>query len=298
MKEHNHLTFNLSDTGKCDCKGRKDYTLNVRHKVAITPDGADDPLPVIGTVAVNAAALDTAIEVFDELFEDYEDMLVAAVANMSVSDVLDTVDRGDWQWNQSTKRYRNTESGRIITENTLIGMRDDLVDNWRVRVQDLADDLVEGRLTVQEWTLRMRREVSNIFSDEYLLAKGGRNAMFQYDIDALSDMIRSQHGFLQNFAEEVRAGDLSKAQISARSELYMESATQAHERGKGSRHDILLPYYPADGSQICRSRCKCRWDIDESEEEVTARWLLSVQSTHCDTCLSNAAADSLVFSKG
>ena len=289
MHQQRHININIERPTTCSCCGNKHLNVHIQRKVAITPDGALDPIPAIPAVTVSAQTLDTAIETFDELFSEYENLLRATVINMSASDVLETVTEGDWQWNQTTHRYRNIETNRILTENTLIGLRDEMIDTWRVRVQDLADALGEGRLTVQEWTLQMRREVSHVFSDEYLLAKGGRNALFQADLDAIEDMLTTQFGFLQNFAEEVKAGELSKAQIAARSELYLDSGTQAHERGKASRYGITLPTYPADGSQICRARCRCRWDIDETDDEFLATWLVNAAARHCETCLTNAA---------
>ena len=112
----------------------------------------------------------------------------------------------------------------------------------------------------------MRREVFSVFADEYMLAKGGWNAMYPADIDALTLILNEQYSHLQGFATDVSDGTLSKSQISARSELYMGSATQAHERGKARRHNLILPAYPADGSQICRSNCKCKWIIREDDE--------------------------------
>lgn len=289
MHQQKHIDISVKKHFPCTCCGKKHFHVHVHKKVAITPDGALDPLPVIGTVSVSATTLDNAIEVFDELFDEYEDMLVATVTNMSVTDVLDTVSQGDWQWNQNTHRYRNTATNSVITENTLIGLRDTMIESWRGRVQDLADDLVTGKLTIQEWTLQMRREVSNIFSSEYMLAKGGRNAIFQADLDAIQEMLTTQYSFLQNFAEDVRAGNLSQAQIASRSELYLDSATQSHERGKAGRHGVVLPFYPGDGSQICGARCRCRWDIDETDDEFLCTWLLNAAKKHCDTCLGNAA---------
>ena len=299
VQAQTHIDISVETPTICPCCNRKHFDIHIARKVAITPDGALDPIPAIPTVSISATTLDTAIVVFDELFDEYEDLLVASVMNMSVSDVLDTVEQGDWQWNQATHRYRNVETGKILTENTLIGLRDEMIDTWRGRVQGLADDLVDGKLTVQEWTLQMRREVSHIFSDEYLLAHGGRNSLLQGDLDALEEMLTTQYGFLQDFAEDVRAGNLSQAQIAARSELYLDSSTQSHERGKAARYGLTLPTYPADGSQICRARCRCRWDIDEGEDEFLCTWLLNVAVTHCDTCLGNAAAyKPLIVPKG
>ena len=289
MATQTHIDIHVKKHQPCTCCGKKHFHVHVHRKVAITPDGALDPLPVIGTINVSASTLDTAIAVFDELVDDYEDMLVATPVNMSVTDVLDTVDRGDWEWNQNTHRYRNTATNTVITENTLIGVRDDLIEVWRYRVQDLADDLVTGKLTIQEWTLAMRREVSNIFSSQYLLAKGGRNTMFQADLDAIQEMLTTQYTFLQNFAEKVRVGEYSQAQIAAYSELYLDSSTQSHERGKSARHGVVLPFYPGDGSTICKMRCRCRWDIEETDDEFLCTWLLNHAAKHCDTCLERAA---------
>ena len=289
VQHQRHIEIDIGDIETCACCGEKHLDIDIQQKVSITPDGAFDPLPVIGTINVSASTLDNAIAVFDELFEDYQDMLVATVTNMSVTDVLDTVSRGDWEWHQNTHRYYNTAANRYVTENTLIGLRDTLIDTWRGRVQTLADDLVVGNLTIQEWTLGMRREVSNIFSSQYLLAKGGRNAMLQADLDAIQEMLRTQYTFLQNFAEDVRMGNLSQAQIAARSELYLDSSTQSHERGKAARYGLVLPYYPGDGSQICRARCRCRWDIEETDTEFLCTWLLNAAKKHCETCLGNAA---------
>lgn len=288
-QEQEHVNITVERPVTCPCCGGKHLTVQIDRKVAITPDGALDPIPAIPVVAVSAETLDAAIDTFDDLFDDYQDLLRATVVNMTATDVLETVEQGDWQWNPNTHRYRNTDTGRIITENTLIGLRDDMVDAWHTRVRNLAVDLADGRVTVQEWTLQMRREVSHLFSDEFMLAKGGRNAMFQADLDALEGMLATQYGYLQNFAEEVKAGDLSKAQIAARSELYMESATQSHERGKAARYGVELPTYPSDGTQICESRCRCRWDIDETDDEFLATWLVNAAARHCATCLSNAA---------
>ena len=68
----------------------------------------------------------------------------------------------------------------------------------------LTDDLVNSRITVQEWVFEMRKRVRDVNSAQYMLARGGRNAMFQTDLDALAEIIKDQFGYLQQFGEEVR----------------------------------------------------------------------------------------------
>ena len=257
----------------------------------ISPDGSEDPLPVVpSTFEVTAAFLESAIDAFEDVMpSDYKNLLNAKVTGMTQTDAIDTVKKGHWVWNQLTKRYRNSKTKKTVSSNRLLQLRDDLIDLKRDTFSSLTDDLINSRITVQEWLLDMRKRVRNVNNAQYMLARGGRNAMFQTDLDALSEIIKDQFGYLQQFGEEIRAGKLSASQITARSELYMESSTRAHEQAKAASFDIELPEYPADGSQICKARCRCRWEIEEKKDTIEAFWLLNVAAKHCDSCLSNAA---------
>ena len=187
----------------------------------ISPDGSEQPLPAVPTdFTMTAVFLESAIEDFEAVLSDSKNLLNARVTGMTQTDALETVKKGDWVWNQLTKRYRNSKTKKTVTHNTLIRIRDDYVDAIRNFTQ-LTDDLIHSRLTVQEWLLDMRKRVRNANSAEYMLARGGRNAMFQTDLDALAEIIKEQFGFLQQFGEEVRAGKLSASQITARSEMYV-----------------------------------------------------------------------------
>ena len=70
--------------------------------------------------------------------------------------------------------------------------------------------------------------------------------------------------------------------------MYMESGTEAFEKGKAKGYNIVLPQYPGDGSQNCLVRCRCHWDITKSDSHVEAFWKLNTFAKHCDTCLSNS----------
>ena len=76
--------------------------------------------------------------------------------------------------------------------------------------------------------------------------------MFQPIWMHLSEIITEQFGYLQKFGEEVRAGNLSASQISARSELYMETTTRSHEQAKAASYGIELPEYPRTVTKIVR----------------------------------------------
>ena len=281
-REHEHLCWDP------DCRECSSETDDQR-AATISPDGSEQPLPAVPTdFEVTAVFLESAIDSFEDALSDYKNLLNAKVTGMTQTDAIDTVKKGDWVWNQLTKRYRNSKTKKTVTSNTILQLRDDFVDTMR-DFSKLTDDLVNSRITVQEWVFEMRKRVRDVNNAEYMLARGGRNAMFQTDLDALTEIIKDQYGYLQQFGEEVRAGNLSASQIRARSELYMEASTRAHEQAKAASFDIELPEYPADGSQICKTRCRCRWEINEKKDTIEAFWLLNVAAQHCDTCLSNAA---------
>ena len=282
-REHEHLCW---DPGCRECSSETDS----ERAATISPDGSEDPLPRVPTdFEVTAVFLESAIESFEDVLPDYKNLLNARVTGMTQTDAIDTVKKGDWVWNQLTKRYRNAKTKKTVSSNTALRLRDDFVDLKRGTFSDLTDNLINSRITVQEWVHEMRKRVRDVNNAQYMLARGGRNAMFQTDLDALSEIIKDQFDYLQQFGEEVRAGKLSAKQITARSELYIEASTRAHEQAKAASFDITLPQYPGDGNQDCKVRCRCRWEIDEKKDTIEAFWLLNVAAQHCDTCLSNAA---------
>ena len=272
-----------------DCLTCAEYDdLGIRD-VQISPDGSEEPLPAVpAEFIVTSVILASAIEVFESEFKDYKNLLNARVTGMTMTDAIDTVRKGDWTWNQLTKRYHNIKTKITINQMAKLELRNDFIDVQRGSFDDLVDDLGQARISVQEWVLEMRKRVRNINAAQYMLAKGGRNAMFSEDIDALTDIILNQYKYLQQFGEDVRRGKLSLKQIKARSELYMESSTAAHERGKAASFGIELPEYPGDGNQICKARCRCRWKINDSGNNTKAYWTLNPAAQHCKSCLRNA----------
>lgn len=135
----------------------------------------------------------------------------------------------------------------------------------------------------------MREALRDTYSAAYMAGRGGRNAMTPSDWGKLGAMLKEQYKFLNDFAAEVAAGQLSEQQIAARAALYFNSATQATERGRSAARGLTLPAYPGDGSTECRSNCKCRLDIEETSTEWRVYWRLGAAEKHCTTCPERAA---------
>lgn len=202
-----------------------------------------------------------------------------------------------WIWDSRSHRYRVTAEGAAATgqragtyvgQARMVALRDDLIAAQKNTVTDLAEQVANGEITLNQWILSMRGEIKDTFLSEYMLGHGGRNSMTPSDWGRLGAMILAQYKFLDGFASDIAAGKYTQAAVAARARMYMEAASQAFERGNAlSRGLPDLPAYPGDGSTQCRANCHCRWEIREQETEWHCFWRLST-AEHCPDCVARA----------
>lgn len=277
--------------------------------VQIIPDGSEQPLPPLPTDIPDEELIsehdkDRAIELWDSLMPEYKDMLEAEVIGQTDFDQNSRGLRQGkplWTWNQNTKRYREKATGRFVGQKKMTDLRNDFIVRQKERLaagsNTLTDQLAAGDITIQRWVLDQRQIIKETYVDQYVLGKGGRNNMTQVDWGRVGAEIKKQYGFLQGFGQDIADGKMSVAGIKARSGLYIDSSTQMFELGRSASFGLTLPEHPADGSQICKSNCKCEWVIVEFDDRFEATWMLN-PAEHCDTCLGNAGRwDPLIVSK-
>ena len=196
----------------------------------------------------------------------------------------------NWEWNQDTKRYRDTNTGRIITSNSRIGLRDDLIENHLPEVRRLARGLRDGKVSVQGFVSSMRRIIKNSYLQQWALQRGGLNAMTSNDLITLSLHTQRQH----EFSTKVCRTDHAKANCHIRKSATVLKCMCIHQHSQqnGQRQAVLILTCRntlATGNQICRARCKCRWEIKEEEELTLCYWIIDVNAEHCESCRINAA---------
>jgi hypothetical protein len=121
-----------------------------------------------------------------------------------------------WVWDDRSKRYRNTESGRFISQRTAIKLRDAYTAGKVADADRLSRRLVNRQVSVQEWTLEMRRQIKDAYVNQYMLARGGRNNMTQEDWGRVGGLIHGQYHYLNGFARDIDQGKLSEGQIRTR----------------------------------------------------------------------------------
>lgn len=252
----------------------------------VTPRGRSVPaVPDEDAIAADAEAnADEAMHDWDTILPDYAGLLDAVFGKKKE---IKQSDR--FTYDERSFRYRDSQTGRFISESTIKTLAGQY-ENARQEVgRELASQLVNKQVSLSEWVTSMRSELRNTYSAEYMLGRGGRNAMTSADWGNVGNMLKKQYGFLNEFANEIAAGKLTEAQIAARAQMYFNSATQAYERGKVHARGMPdLPAYPGDGTSECRANCKCSWDIRDTKTAWECTWALSA-AEHCPTCIGRAS---------
>lgn len=187
-------------------------------------------------------------------------------------------------------RYRNTETGRYVNRSEALAYVERSFDASRGVVNNYAASVVGGQISPSDWNTRMREEIKGEYIRQYLLGRGGRGSMTDEDFGSIGGMLADQYRYLDSFAAEVAAGNLSEAQIAARARMYVNSAREAYERGHyravSGTHDEVrwmlgdsehcsdcedlaavgwqsmdaLSTYPGAGATACLTNCKCSLD--------------------------------------
>lgn len=275
-------------------------------RVTIRPDGSDEgPLPLPDEVTITDGEIEDALELWDELMPDYAGLLDAEVieeergvrviggAPQRIGGITyyGRRPRGEtenpWQYEKTTHRYRDTRTGRFLSNSQMVDLRDDFTEANRAWFVEHAGRLNAGEIDLQQWERQARARLKSIHIDQYTLGRGARKSMTQADWGRVGHALRDQYAYLNQFAGEIATGTLTPAGIAARSTLYVEASTASYERGRAAARNLVLPAYPGDGSTACRVNCKCTWRITESEDAWDCYWTLG-NAEHCEDCVQRS----------
>ena len=158
-------------------------------------------------------------------------------------------------------RYRNTENGRYVNRSDALAYVERSFDASRGVVNNYASAVAGGQISPADWRNQMREEIKGEYIRQYMLGRGGRGSMTDEDWGSTGGMLSEQFKWLDSFADEVAAGDMSEGEIAARARMYVNSAREAYERG----------HYRA----VRETKGEAHWDIDTGKE-------------NCDDCIAQA----------
>lgn len=190
-----------------------------------------------------------------------------------------------WIWEDNTRRYRNTKTGRFIGINQMQDLRREFVDQQKVVIQGLIERYLDNpnRTNAKALNKDIRNIIKETYIDLYAMGAGGRNSMSHRDWGRIGAMVKEQYGYLNNLIDQLAKGDISPAQANARLKMYANSANEALWKGY-SKDMPPLPAYPGDGSTVCLTNCQCTWEIVEVPNGFDCYWRLGV-AEHCPDCI-------------
>ena len=241
------------------------------------------PLPPVEQPEITPEILQGAVAIFDQTFSEYEGMLESNIASEEPES------ESNWIYYEDEYYYYDALEEVVVDEEETDTLSDRFITALFATFIEISLRLADNEIGVDGWIEEMRTQLLVTNTAQYLLARGGIFNLNESDFVNLALINLNQFGFLQNFAEQIVEGLLTRSGFLNRTKLYTESSTAAYERGKAAnRSGLDLPEYPADGSQICKARCRCHWDIRETDVQFEAYWTLDPAAQHCESCLENS----------
>jgi hypothetical protein len=190
------------------------------------------------------------------------------------------------------RRYRSALTGRYVSPREVRTALDTALRNTQPLARMLADDLRAGRVSRQEWAVRMRELVRSTHLMSSAAARGGWAQMTPEAYGQVGAAVREQYRYLDPFIAEVEAGLPLDGRFTARAAMYAQAGRNTFHRaeravmlGQGMREERnvldreavhcegpnscpeqsargwvpignLLPV----GSRLCITACRCRME--------------------------------------
>lgn len=196
-----------------------------------------------------------------------------------------------WTWDDGTRRFRDGNTGRFVSEKRIVDLRDQYTDARSAFVQRATDRLTNQGMSLPDWERLMREETKDAYINQYMLGRGGRNVMTQRDWGIVGRALRDQYGYLDRLATQIASGEITPGQARARARMYIEGSVQMFETAKVEGRGIpRLNQVPGDGKTQCLSNCRCHQEFtQEADGTWLVTWILDPAAEHCEDCERLAA---------
>jgi len=189
----------------------------------------------------------------------------------------------------SQGQYYDRGASSYLTETDLINASRTITDGHLPAIDAIAADWASGDEAARGVTERIEGVLKNVYPQQYVLGKGGRNNMNGRDWFNVRQARYKQREFLRGFRAWLRENpDASEARVRARARMYVEGSHAVFEQGRAASHGTPdLSQYPGDGQTVCLSHCKCYLTIDRVDGGWNVRWNRTIKES-CPDCIEMA----------
>jgi hypothetical protein len=140
-----------------------------------------------------------------------------------------------YTYDRNLQRYRR-DDGKFVSAADIADLTKYMIEKARERTTTIANDLIEGKIELAEWTRQTAIELKEIHSQQYLLGRGGLKNMTQRDYGILGARLKKEYNYLNNFAIDIRDGKMSIAQFQARLNLYLSATDASYHAARRESH--------------------------------------------------------------
>ena len=166
----------------------------------------------------------------------------------------------DWVWDPRVQRYRDLTTGRFLSNANALDLVKGSLDVSGAVSDQMGQMVAENLVSPAHWKSAFREEIKREYIRQYELGIGGRAQMASRDWGSIGGMLKEQYSHLDKFEDQIAAGELTEAQITARSRMYTNSAREAYERAQGR--------------------------VAEKQGMTEQLWVVNYALENCDDCLA------------
>jgi hypothetical protein len=141
--------------------------------------------------------------------------------------------QGGYTWDRSVSRYRDKETGRLVSESKVLSTIERFNDTTiRDNIGGITDRFLDGRIDLPTWQQQMAREIKDGWIVNAMAGRGGKNSMEFSDYGRLGGRLRFEYDRLNQFALRIANGEMTAAQIRANALLYAAGPRVGYFDGK------------------------------------------------------------------
>lgn len=195
----------------------------------------------------------------------------------------------DYVYDPAKRQWVDAQTGVPLSALAVIAEMNVQQESARDMLLALTEQLYAGQITIEQWQMAVASVLKDVHLGQAAFGAGGKRFLVPAALAQVSDTLKQQYGFLQDFALAILGG-LGLAAALNRVLMYsgatQQSFWQTFSGSKGGTQRIIwalgnaehcddcvrlangspytsatLPTYPGAGATQCLNNCKCHLEF-------------------------------------
>lgn len=132
-----------------------------------------------------------------------------------------------YTYDPRTGRHRNKSTGRLVSLKEIEKELNKLIEQKKKDLFAVSRYLMEGSITLDNWERTVAETIKTIQLQYLILEKGGINNVTPEDTLAIGRNLKNEYSYLNKFAKQLKAGQVTEKQMFARIKKYVDNTAVA-----------------------------------------------------------------------